>query len=268
MNRHPGGGTDEAQARDPVGMAGGGGEGGERTHGVADQRDLALRTDQLGQAVGDGLDRPGHRQVARAAVTGQVDGQRVPAVEGEMAALQRPDRMVHAGAMDEQGSGRFGAKGPAPGGEVGGHRSGLLCGAERAVEVGGDVAWMLEADREADHVVAQADGGQLLGAELDVGGRGRVDDQGLGVADIGQMRGHAAALDEPGTRGSAALDSEADDGAGALGQEAGSQGVVGVFGQAGVDDPGDGGMGPKEGQHGRRVGHVALHAQGQGLDAE
>ena len=59
---------------------------------------------------------------------------------------------------------------------------------------------MLDADRQADHRLADAAGRQLLRRELGVGGRGRVDGQRLGVPDVGQMREELQAVDEPSAR--------------------------------------------------------------------
>ena len=97
----------------------------------------------------------------------------------------------------------------------------------------------------------EADSRELLGTELDMGGRGRVDHQRLGVADIGQVRGQRAALDEAGARRAAALDPEADDRAGAAGQQALGERVVGVARQARVDDPGDRRVRAQEVEHHR-----------------
>ena len=52
-----------------------------------------------------------------------------------------------------------------------------------------------------------------------------MDDERLGVADIGQMAGQLDVVDEPYAGLPAALDAEADDGAGPLGQIALGQGM-------------------------------------------
>ena len=127
---------------------------------------------------------------------------------------------------------------------------------------------MFQPDREPDHVVAQAHGGELRLAQLQMRGRGRVDHQRLGVADIGQVRGEPARLDEPRTRNAPAFDAEADDRAGTLRQQALGQRVVGVVRPRRVDDVGDAGLAGQEIEHGRGVGDVPLHAQRQRLDAE
>ena len=65
---------------------------------------------------------------------------------------------------------------------------------ERAVEVPADVVDVLQADREADQVRADAGRDLLLVGQLLVGGAGRVDHQRLGVADVGQVRDQLQAL--------------------------------------------------------------------------
>ena len=59
---------------------------------------------------------------------------------------------------------------------------------QRLLQIGDDVGGILQADREAHHVVAGAGGLALLVGELAVRGRGRVDDQAADVADVGQVR--------------------------------------------------------------------------------
>ena len=58
---------------------------------------------------------------------------------------------------------------------------------QRLLEVGDDVGDVLDADREADDVRAGAGGDLLLGGELAMGGRGGMNDQALGVADVGEV---------------------------------------------------------------------------------
>ena len=55
---------------------------------------------------------------------------------------------------------------------------------------------MLDADREADHVLRHAGGVQLTVVELRVRRRRRVDRERLGVADVGQVREQLQAVDE------------------------------------------------------------------------
>src|SRR3546814_3606465 len=91
-------------------------------------------------------------------------------------------------------------------------RSVLLRGPQRLAQVGGDVVGILEAYREADHVLADAGRLKLLRGHLLVRGAGRMDHQRLGVADVGEMRGEAAGLDEFRPCLATALHAEGNDG--------------------------------------------------------
>ena len=64
---------------------------------------------------------------------------------------------------------------------------------------------------DADVVLGHAGAGQFGGRLLAVGGRGGMDDQRLGVADVGQVRGQLGRLDELLRGRPAALDAEAQD---------------------------------------------------------
>ena len=61
------------------------------------------------------------------------------------------------------------------------------------------------ADRQPDEVLGRAGRDLLLGRQLRVGRRGRMDDQRLGVADVGQQREDLDVVDEPPTGLDAAL---------------------------------------------------------------
>src|SRR5262249_11556327 len=88
-------------------------------------------------------------------------------------------------------------------------RQRFLGRAQRLAEIGQDVLGILETDREADHVLADAGCLELLGAHLLMGGAGGVDDQGLGVAHIGEVRDELQRIDEALAGGAAAFDAEA-----------------------------------------------------------
>ena len=75
-------------------------------------------------------------------------------------------------------------------------RRSLLRRLQRLVQVGDDVAHVLDADRQADELRRHAGLRLLLGRQLRVRRRGRVDDQRLGVADVGQVAGQLDAVDE------------------------------------------------------------------------
>src|SRR5690349_13134695 len=64
------------------------------------------------------------------------------------------------------------------------------------LQVGDDVLHRFDAYRQADHVGAGAGCDPLLVAELAMGRRGGVDDQALGVADVGEVREQIDAVDQ------------------------------------------------------------------------
>src|SRR3954463_14805563 len=72
----------------------------------------------------------------------------------------------------------------------------LLGGLQGLGEVVDDVARILEADGEADQFLADAGGFQRGFIQLAVRCAGRMDDQGLRVADIGKVRGKLQRVDE------------------------------------------------------------------------
>ena len=76
--------------------------------------------------------------------------------------------------------------------------SGLLRrGGEGLVEVPQDVVRVLEPDRDADEVRADAAGDERLVAELLVRRGRRVDDERADVADVGEVAAQLDRLDEP-----------------------------------------------------------------------
>ena len=109
---------------------------------------------------------------------------------------------------------------------------------------------------------------ELLGRELGVRGGGGVDDEGLGVAHVGQVREELHVVDDLQAGVAAALDAEDDDAAEAVLEDAGRGLVARVVLQAGVAHPADLGVALEELGHGQGVVAVALDAQGQRLDAD
>ncbi len=87
--------------------------------------------------------------------------------------------------------------------------------------------------REAHHLGARPGGGLLRVRKLAVGGRGRVDDQRACVADIGEVREQFEVRDELDAGFVATLQSECEDGAGAVRRIALRHGVILVGLQAG-----------------------------------
>lgn len=139
---------------------------------------------------------------------------------------------------------------------------------ERLVEIADDVVDALEADRKPQHVRPGAGGHLLLGAELAMRGRGRMDDQRAGVADVGEVREEIDGLDDLHARLVAALDADGEDRAGALRQVFLRQRAILVRGQPGIGDPGNLRMAVEILGDLLRVLDVALHAERQGLAAE
>jgi hypothetical protein len=110
------------------------------------------------------------------------------------------------------------------------------------VQVPEDVVDGLQPDRQA-HQVRRHAGGLLVGfAQLAVGGRCRMDHQGLGVADVGQVRAELQGVDEALAGFLSTLDAEAEQRAGArmarAAQVALRQRMAGALGQARIVDPG------------------------------
>src|SRR5581483_6610447 len=87
-------------------------------------------------------------------------------------------------------------------------------------------------------------------------------------ADVRQVRNQLQLLDERLAGRPATVDTEGEDGAGALRQVLLRQAVVRVVRQARVADPTDGRMIVQHLGNGERVLAVALHPQRQGLQAE
>ena len=108
----------------------------------------------------------------------------------------------------------------------------------------------------------------LLIGELLVSCSPRVDSQGLGVTNVGQVGNQLEAVDNLATSGTATLDAEAEDTAKAALQVLLRKLVRGVVGQARVGHPADVRALLEELGQGQCVGGVPLSTQAQGLDTE
>ena len=136
------------------------------------------------------------------------------------------------------------------------------------IEVGDDVIHVLDADGEADEVLRQVGILELLGGKLRVRGRGRMDNQGLCVADIGQMRKELDVVHDVETSLATTLDAKDQSTAERIVmEELLGRLVGGVILQSGVADPGDLGVLLEELGNCQGVVGVALDAQGQVLQA-
>ena len=108
---------------------------------------------------------------------------------------------------------------------------------QRLIEAPEDVVEALDADREADHVGAHSGRDLLFVGELAVGRRAGMDDQGLGVPDVGEVAHELRRFDERLARVPPPADAEGEDRARALGQVLLRQGVVGARFEARIIDP-------------------------------
>src|SRR5689334_4248833 len=114
----------------------------------------ARRIDQLRDPVGQILDS---RQwlPAGAAMSGEIDRKNRAAMMGQIAGLEAPDRVIHAGTMDQHGQRSTAVKLASPGGSeygVAGNSqfhdsSTLLGGAKGLAKVGDQVVSIFQADR-------------------------------------------------------------------------------------------------------------------------
>ena len=120
-----------------------------------------------------------------------------------------------------------------------------MCGDERPrlreglVDVLEDVVDVLDADRQAHGVLRDAGRLELLGVQLRVRGRRVVDRERARIADVGEVREQAEALDERLARLEAALDAERDEAAVAAGEDSARDLVRRARVEAGVRDPRD-----------------------------
>uniref|UniRef100_A0A0N4ZJU5 NAD-specific glutamate dehydrogenase n=1 Tax=Parastrongyloides trichosuri TaxID=131310 RepID=A0A0N4ZJU5_PARTI len=145
-----------------------------------------------------------------------------------------------------------------------------LDGGQRLLQIGDQVVDVLDADGQAHRVLGHARLLQFVRRQLAVGGRGRVADQRLGVADVDQTGEDLHRVLEAGARLAAA---PLFNGSDAKGQQTGrlaaevllNQRVGRMVFQSGVVDPFHLGVGLQPLGDGGRVLDVTVHAQGQGL---
>src|SRR3974390_2777972 len=94
-----------------------------------------------------------------------------------------------------------------------------------------------------------------------------MDNQALGVADVGQVREEFSRIDKALSGLQAALDTEADDAAESIFEIFGSQLVIGILSQAGIGDPRDERMFLEEFSNRQGVFRMLTLAQGKGFEA-
>lgn len=135
------------------------------------------------------------------------------------------------------------------------------------IEIGYNVVDVFDADGEADEFGADAACQLLFSVELGVGGGGRVDGEGFGVAEVGNVGEHLEGVDEFGTSFGSAFDAEDDDAAAFAAEVFLVLGVFGIVFEAGEADPFDTGVIFEMLGDGEGVFAMALHAEREGFDA-
>ena len=140
-----------------------------------------------------------------------------------------------------------------------------LAALQRLGEIGDQVVGVFQTHRNAQHAGVDALGLALLFRKVGVGLHGGVGDQGFGAAQAFGEHGHLHACEHVARRfGRVGAEGDHAAEAGALAQ---AEVVAGVVGQAGIVHVSHvRGRAQPAGQ-GERVALVALHAQGQGLQA-
>lgn len=126
---------------------------------------------------------------------------------------------------------------------------------------------MLDADGEANEFGGDASGCLLIGAELRMGRGSRVNGEAAGVADIGQMGEKLKLVDKLWPGLGTAFDAEDDHGAAFTAEVLLVEVVHGVVFETGEANPLDGIVRLQVGRDGVGVLAVALHTEGQRLDA-
>lgn len=124
---------------------------------------------------------------------------------------------------------------------------------------------MLDTDRDTDKVLGDTRRELFFVRELLVGGGSGLDDEGLGVTDVGQVRGDLDAVDEGVAGFEAALDAKGEDGTESVEVLFGEL-VAGVVGETGVADPSDFGALLEPLSELESVLAVARGAEGEGLE--
>ena len=81
---------------------------------------------------------------------------------------------------------------------------------ERLRKVCADVVYVLDADADANHILAHAARRLLRLRQLLVRGARRVNDQSLGVAHVGELAGELDGVDELGARAQTPLDAKSE----------------------------------------------------------
>src|SRR5450755_566211 len=149
----------------------------------------------------------------------------------------------------------------------GSRRSPSLACLQSLIDVPEDIIERFESDREAHHLRRDAGGALLVFVELAMRRRRRMDDQGLRISDVGQVRQELHRLDESNAGCGASLDAEGQDSSGAVWKIASRHLFIAVSLEQGVAHPFDAGVRREMPRDGQRRLAVARHAQVQRLDS-
>ena len=151
---------------------------------------------------------------------GEVGRHDTTPVMGKPTGQQHPNGVIEPGAMQQQNGRQAWTERPSASADkymVEVHRSRPLGSPESLIEIVDDVRSRFDADREPNEFLAQPGGLQLACVHLLVSGTGRVDHQGFGVADIGEVTGKAQGFDEFPAGRTSPFDSATDNRASPLG---------------------------------------------------
>src|SRR5947209_20102495 len=138
---------------------------------------------------------------------------------------------------------------------------------ECLVKIIDQVVNAFQAHRETDEIRRRARLLLLLRRQLGVCGAGRVDDEGLGIAHVGQVREEFDVPDQLYARFQSALDAEANNGPIAVQVVPSRCFVLWMTREARIAHPIDGGVAFQELGDALRILAVPLHAQGQRLQS-
>ena len=148
--------------------------------------------------------------------------------------------------------------------ENGGENSAL----EGLLQVGNDVLGVLQTNGQAHGVGVNALIALLGLVQLGMGGAGGMDDQALGVGHVGQQAEQLQPVNEGLGLFGAAFDADGEDGTGAVGEVGLVQALLlGIGAQGRMADALHLGHGLQVLQNLQGVLHMAVHTQGQGLQA-
>src|SRR2546421_7810089 len=146
------------------------------------------------------------------------------------------------------------------------HRWPSRASLQRLIDVPENIIERFESDRQPDHFRRNTGGTLLFFVELAMRGRRRMNDQRLGIADIGQMRQELDRLDESHAGRGASFDAKSKDASRTSREVALRQRLVAISLQQRVADPVDTGMRSEMPSDGQCRLTVAWHAQVQRLD--